>query len=113
MQIVIQQLIHDLTTISQRYEAARAGKQYDFYKEVQPFVQQVDAHLQSLQQFQHTISKQKYFNARKLQRMSSLMAELAVACHQSTTSKKLFLDQFKAVQHDLNYLSQLERDGHV
>ncbi|MTV22574.1 DUF1798 family protein [Staphylococcus delphini] len=113
MQIVIQQLIHDLATISQRYETARSGKQYDFYKEAQPFVQQVDAHLQSLHHYQDTISKQKYFNARKLQRMSSLMAELAVACHQSTTSKKLFLDQFKAVQHDLNYLSQLEGDEHV
>lgn len=90
MQIVIQQLIHDLATISQRYEAARAGRPYDFYKEVQPFFQQVDEHLQSLQRYQHTISKQKYFNARKLQRMSSLMAELAVACHQSTTSKNCF-----------------------
>ncbi|MEJ7540767.1 DUF1798 family protein [Staphylococcus intermedius] len=113
MQIVIQQLIHDLTTISQRYEAARAGRQYDFYNEVQPFVQQVDAHLQSLERYQHTISKQKYFNINKLHRMSSLMAELVVACHQSTTSKKLFIDQYKAVQHDLNYLSQLECDTHV
>ncbi|EGQ2800830.1 DUF1798 family protein [Staphylococcus pseudintermedius] len=113
MQIVIQQLIHDLATISQRFKVARVGRQYDFYKEVQPFVQQVDAHLQSLQHYQDTISKQKYFNAQKLQRMSSLMSEIAVACHQSTTSKKLFLDQFKAVQHDLNYLSQMERDGHV
>ncbi|PWZ59476.1 DUF1798 domain-containing protein, partial [Staphylococcus pseudintermedius] len=42
MQIVIQQLIHDLATISQRFKAARAGRQYNFYKEVQPFVQQVE-----------------------------------------------------------------------
>lgn len=113
MQIVIQQLIHDLTAIYQRYEEARAGRQYDFYNEVQPFVQQIDAHLQALQRYHHTISQHKYFNAQKLQRMSSLMAELAVACHQSTTSKKIFLDRYKAVQHDLHYLSQMERDKHV
>lgn len=113
MQSAIEKLLDDLNHISLRYQQARKGHQFEFYEDIAPFVSQVDQDVASLNLYQNQIQNLPYFNRQKFVRMQSLISDLAVSCHQSTTSKKIFIDRFKAVQHDLNYLIQNGGHKHV
>ncbi|ARJ51862.1 DUF1798 family protein [Staphylococcus lutrae] len=113
MQDVIQELMNDLQNIAQRYQNVRAGRTYDFYEEIQPFVQKVDTDIHALNPHLDSIIKNKYFTMRKIIRMQSIISELAVNCHQARTSKAIFFSQFKVVQHDLKGMINIARDLHV
>ncbi|GGI39808.1 DUF1798 family protein [Mammaliicoccus stepanovicii] len=101
---MLQDLINKLSNMEQTFKFAKNDYEYDFYQDVVPFVEQVDQLLEHLLEQKHNILKLQYMNEQKFQLLIDNYKELSVECHYKRTSKKLFLEKFKAVQHDLNYI---------
>ena len=106
LQECIKDLIEDLQNIEDYYHKAKEGVQFDFYAMIQPFTKKVDQHIDSLSTFQKEIIALPLMNPMKLHLLIAHIKELSVECFYEKTSKKLFLDKFKAVQHDLKYLER-------
>ena len=101
---MIQDLINELNKMQQIFKNAKDDHEYDFYKDVAPFVEAVDELLDKLALEQHTVLQLQYMNEQKFQLLIDNYKELSVECHYKRTSKKLFLEKHKAVQHDLSYI---------
>lgn len=101
---MLRNLLNKLNDMIDIFNYAKDDHEYDFYKDVVPFVEQVDMLLDKLEFHQSEILKLQYMNEQKFQLLISNYKELSVECHYKRTSKKLFLEKHKAVQHDLNYI---------
>ncbi|KAA1040211.1 DUF1798 family protein [Macrococcus equipercicus] len=99
-------LIDDLTEIESTFEAAKKGREFNFVIDIQPFTERIDAHLTELMQYEETITALRLMNPLKLELLVSHIRELSVSCFFDRTSKKMFIDQFKAAQHDLHYIER-------
>lgn len=106
MQDYIKSLNEDLVKIETFFNAAKNGKEYNFVLDIQPFTERVDRHLAQLDDIKEAILKLPLMNELKLQLLVLHLRELSVDCFFDKTSKKVFLDKFKAVQHDLHYLER-------
>ncbi|RXK19254.1 DUF1798 family protein [Macrococcus sp. DPC7161] len=106
LQECIKDLIEDLQKINDSFIKAKEGNQFDFYLIINPFTKKVDQHIESLLIFQKEIIALPLMNPMKLHLLIAHLKELSVECFYEKTSKKLFLDKFKAVQHDLKYLER-------
>ncbi|WP_345773039.1 DUF1798 family protein [Mammaliicoccus sp. P-M59] len=101
---MIQELLNKLNNMLDIFQHAKDDHEYDFYKDVVSFVEQVDVLLDKLAVHQDAVLKLQYMNEQKFQLLISNYKELSVECHYKRTSKKLFFEKHKAVQHDLNYI---------
>nr|WP_263313273.1 YppE family protein [Mammaliicoccus sp. Marseille-Q6498] len=101
---MLQELIDKLTEMQQIFKNAKDDHEYDFYKDVVPFVEEVDHLLEAFTVHQASILKLQYMNQQKYELLIDNYKELSVECHYKRTSKKIFLEKHKAVQHDLNYI---------
>ncbi|MCU7556734.1 YppE family protein [Macrococcus capreoli] len=97
-------LIQDLNAIEIYYTQAKNGRNFNFVIDVQPFTEKIDRHIEDLQQFHPAIIQLPLMNEQKLSLLILHLRELSVDCFFEKTSKKLFIDKFKAVNHDLNYI---------
>lgn len=97
-------LINKLNDMQQIFKNAKDDHEYDFYNDVVPFVEVVDELLDKLSSQQQEILKLQYMNEQKFYLLIDNYKELSVECHYKRTSKKMFLEKHKAVQHDLNYI---------
>ncbi|TDM13241.1 DUF1798 family protein [Macrococcus lamae] len=102
----IQFLIEDLSAIDNNFDAAKNGREFNFVIDIQPFTEQVDGHLNDFLLYKDEIIAMRLMNPIKLDLMVTHLKELSVACFFEKTSKKVFIDQFKAVQHDLHYIER-------
>ncbi|WP_323702347.1 DUF1798 family protein [Mammaliicoccus sp. Dog046] len=101
---MIQELLGKLNEMNERFTNAKEDHVYDFYNDVVPFVESVDILLDAFSQQQANALTLQYMNMQKFQLLIDNYKELSVECHYKRTSKKLFLEKHKAVQHDLNYI---------
>lgn len=101
---MIIELINKLDEIHHIFTNAKNDHEYDFYEDVKPFVENIDKQLNYLVEQQPKILNLPYMNEAKFQLLVDNYKELSVECHFKRTSKKLFLEKYKAVHHDLNYI---------
>ncbi|GGB05776.1 hypothetical protein GCM10007190_12260 [Macrococcus hajekii] len=106
MRYNIESLIDDIKKIEAYYDAARTGREFNFVLDIQPFTEQVDAHLSELMTHKTEILKLPLMNELKMKLFILHIRELSVECFFEKTSKKVFIDKLKAVQHDLHYLER-------
>lgn len=109
----VQELIEMNKSIQKRFKLAKQGHQYDFEKDIKPFVSEVDAYLLSFKKNYHSMLTFPYFNEQKFYRLIQIIEEVSVECHYKRTSTKIFNDKIKVVTHDLNYLKQMSEQNHV
>ena len=64
--------------------------EYDFYKDVVPFVEYVDECLEQFIQHKNTILQLQYMNEQKFELLIDNYKELSVECHYKRTSKNYF-----------------------
>lgn len=91
-----------------KYEAARAGKTYDFKNDVMPYAYHIDDLLNRLEGDVEHIVALPYMNQLKYQILKENLERLSVECHYAKTSRKLFMDKLKSVHYDLNYIKESE-----
>ncbi|QLK86163.1 DUF1798 family protein [Staphylococcus sp. 17KM0847] len=96
-------LLTDIVAIEKHYTMVRSGTTFDFYDDVVPFVQTIDAHLLH---FQNTVPPDSIQTSPQYTRIINLLKTLSVVCHDVRTSKKHFYDQLKTVKHDVLFLQQ-------
>ncbi|WP_315295011.1 DUF1798 family protein [Mammaliicoccus lentus] len=101
---MIETLLNKLTEMQEIFSNAKNDHEYDFYKDVVPFVEYVDECLEQFIQHKNRILQLQYMNEQKFELLIDNYKELSVECHYKRTSKKLFLEKHKAVQHDLKYI---------
>lgn len=106
LQECIKDLIEDLKFIDDNFQKAKDGNQFEFYSIIQPFTKRVDQHIESLSKFQNEVIALPLMNPLKWSLLIAHLKELSVECFFEKTSKKIFLDKFKAVQHDLKYIER-------
>ncbi|ULG73337.1 DUF1798 family protein [Macrococcus brunensis] len=106
MQDYIKPLNEDLVKIETFFNAAKKGKEFNFVLDIQPFTEHVDLHLSQLNDIKDHILSLPLMNELKFKLLVLHLRELSVECFFDKTSKKVFLDKFKAVQHDLHYLER-------
>lgn len=106
LQNCIISLIENMQQIEQYFQKAKNGEQFNFVIDVQPFTEQVDANLNQLNIFKDEILSLPLMNEKKLTLLMLYIRELSVDCFFDKTSKKLFIDKFKAVNHDLQYINR-------
>ncbi len=99
-------LIKDLEEIEEVFVSAKQGQSFNFVIDIQPFTERIDAHINDVLKYKDDIIDMKLMNPLKLDLMISHLRELSVSCFFEKTSKKVFIDQFKAVQHDLHYIER-------
>lgn len=105
MDELIQQLIDELNIMYQRYHEAKTTQvDYDFYHVVQPYSKRIDRELNELKTKKQHIVQLPYMNPMKFDLLISHIEELSIECHFQRTSRKLFMEKFKSVQYDLNYI---------
>lgn len=97
-------LIEDLKTIETYFNRAKLGESFNFVLHVQPFTEQVDGHMSAMEHYKDEIIALPLMNEKKYLLMIQHLRELSVDCFFEKTSKKLFLDRYKAVNHDLQYI---------
>lgn len=107
LQNCIKSLIENMQQIDQYFRSAKNGELYNFVIDVQPFTEQVDANLNQLNNFKDEILSLPLMNEKKLSLMILYIRELSVDCFFDKTSKKIFIDKFKAVNHDLQYINRV------
>ncbi|MCE4957044.1 DUF1798 family protein [Macrococcoides caseolyticum] len=100
----IKSLITELQLIENYFERSKKGEYFNFVLDVQPFTERVDNNLMGLEQFTSEILSLPLMNEKKLLLLKQHLRELSVDCFFEKTSKKLFIDKYKAVQHDLTYI---------
>ncbi|WP_251520923.1 MULTISPECIES: DUF1798 family protein [Staphylococcus] len=109
MHTLISQLLHKVQTMQERYEEVKStNSDYDFYNDVVPFTQEIDALLKQFMYYKTSIIDLPYMNLQKYQLLISNIEELSVECHFQRTSRKLFTEKLKAVQYDLSYIQRSE-----
>lgn len=106
LQNCIQSLILDINEISNYYERSKKGETFNFVLHVQPFTERVDSHLNEFTRFEEKILSLPLMNEKKLSLLILYIKELSVECFFEKTSKKIFLDKYKAVNHDLHYINR-------
>jgi len=106
LQDYIKPLNEDLVKIETFFKAAKKGKKFNFVLDIQPFTEHVDFHLSQLDEIKAHILDLSLMNDLKYKLLVLYLRELSVECFFDKTSKKVFLDKFKAVQHDLHYLER-------
>lgn len=99
-------LIKDLEKINAYYQAAKDGREFNFVIDIQPFTENIDSHLYELITYRGKITQFKLMNDMKLDLLVQHMRELSVECFFEKTSRKVFFDKYKAVQHDLHYMAR-------
>lgn len=97
----------ELKMMEQFFEEAKKGKEFNFVIDIQPFTEKVDRHINDLVTYQEQIVSFPLMNEKKLKLMIIHLRELSVECFFDKTSKKVFIDKYKAVQHDLHYLERM------
>ncbi|WP_165980645.1 DUF1798 family protein [Macrococcus carouselicus] len=107
MRHYIESLNEDIKKIEIFFEAAKKGREFNFVIDIQPFTEHVDAHLTDLKMNEDQVVALPLMNELKLKLLIQHMRELSVECFFDKTSKKVFLDKYKAVQHDLHYLERM------
>ncbi|MCJ1656356.1 DUF1798 family protein [Staphylococcus sp. NRL 16/872] len=111
MEKVVKDLLIELQYIEKHYnEAKTTGEDFNFYQTVKPYVQHIDDILNKLNQYQDNILLLPYMNEKKLKLLFNNIKELSVDCHFHRTSRKLFIEKFKAVNYDLNYLLEYTKE---
>lgn len=107
LQQCIESLMNDIIRIEHYFKASKDGQQFNFVMDVQPFTEKVDKHLSMLENYKVQVISLPLMNEKKYQLMVTHIKELSVSCFFSKTSKKIFIDQFKAVKHELHYLNRM------
>ncbi|UDI78266.1 DUF1798 family protein [Staphylococcus taiwanensis] len=107
MKRVIESLILELNTIEECFHKVKTiNEDYDFYKVVVPYTQEIDKKLQSIIDNKSEIIELVYMNDKKFDLLIKSYKELSVDCHFHKTSRKLFTEKLKAVNYDLKYIYQ-------
>lgn len=106
LQKCIISLIEDMQAIHNYFERSKAGEYFNFVLDVQPFTERVDANIATLNQYTREIISLPLMNEKKFSLLVVHLRELSVECFFDKTSKKLFIDKYKAVNHDLNYMNR-------
>lgn len=106
LQKCIISLIADMQSINDYFERSKKGELFNFVIDVQPFTERVDANLERLNAYTNEILSLPLMNEKKLSLMVQHIRELSVECFFEKTSKKLFIDKYKAVNHDLLYIDR-------
>lgn len=107
LQNCIKSLIENMQQIDQYFHSAKNGELFNFVIDVQPFTEQVDANLNQLNNYKEKILSLPLMNEKKLSLLMLYIRELSVDCFFDKTSKKIFIDKFKAVNHDLQYINRV------
>ncbi|UBH21338.1 YppE family protein [Macrococcus armenti] len=107
LQQCIQSLIYDLEKIEKYFELAKAGHAFNFVMDVQPFTEKVDHHITLLNQYKDEITSLPLMNEKKYDLCIAHLRDISVSCFFSKTSKKVFIDQYKAVKHEVNYIKRM------
>ncbi|MCG1086030.1 YppE family protein [Staphylococcus epidermidis] len=104
---IIKQLLEDIDEMNYRYQHVKMnGGSFDFYKDVEPYVKNIDNHLEALNCYSKSITETQYMNQQKLDLLILNIQKLSVDCHFPRTSRKLFVEKLKSAQYDLkNILS--------
>ncbi|WP_105992775.1 DUF1798 family protein [Staphylococcus simulans] len=109
MDINIEKLIKLTQEMEQRYQAAKNGTCYAFKEDVVPFVSHIDEILFKLDgQAEHIVAL-PYMNKLKYEILKENIEKLSVECHDSKTSRKMFMEKLKSVNYDLNYIKDCEK----
>ncbi|WP_414049677.1 DUF1798 family protein [Macrococcus animalis] len=106
LQNCIISLIEDMHAINEYFGRSKKGELFNFVIDVQPFTEQVDANITVLNQYTSEILSLPLMNEKKFSLMVMHIRELSVECFFDKTSKKLFIDKYKAVNHDLQYINR-------
>ncbi|AVP37060.1 DUF1798 family protein [Staphylococcus felis] len=104
LQQMVSNLNQDLLLIKERYTLARNGYQFDFDNEIKPFVQRVDHHMSEFKRYEHEVLGIQYFNQKHFNNLIQLIEDLSITCHYPKTSLKIFMNQYKTVQHHIQML---------
>ncbi|ARQ06926.1 DUF1798 domain-containing protein [Macrococcoides canis] len=107
LQQCIKSLMNDIIRIEQYFEASKEGQQFNFVMDIQPFTETVDQHLTVLENNRAQVIGLPLMNEKKYELMIAHIKDLSVSCFFSKTSKKVFIDQLKAVKHELHYLNRM------
>ena len=100
-------LTENMHQIDQYFHRAKNGELFNFVIDVQPFTEQVDVNLNQLNNYNDEILSLPLMNEKKLSLLILYIRELSVDCFFDKTSKKIFIDKFKAVNHDLQYIKRV------
>lgn len=103
---IVVKLLNDLNQMQQYYHKAKEGESFNFVMHVQPFTEKVDRDISDISKYNEQIIQLKLMNEMKYKLMIQHLKELSVECFFSKTSKKVFIDKYKAVQHDLQYMER-------
>ncbi|MEQ6086936.1 DUF1798 family protein [Staphylococcus saccharolyticus] len=102
MQYIIEQLVTDINEMNCRYYLVKStSTDYNFYKEVMPYVEDIDNKLEAFINNYKQINAIPYMTKEKINLLTSNIHSLSVECHFQRTSKKLFTEKLKSVQYDL------------
>ncbi|MBI5975376.1 DUF1798 family protein [Staphylococcus canis] len=101
-------LQQDLQLIYERFQKAREGYHFDFNHEIKPFVEDIDNHLEIFLKYETSVVQHPYFNHLQYQKLIELIKEISLSCHHPKTSLKIFMEQYKTIQHLLKLLLEME-----
>lgn len=64
---IIKQLLEDIDEMNYRYQHVKInGGSFDFYKDVEPYVKNIDNHLEALNFYSKSITETQYMSQQKL-----------------------------------------------
>ena len=91
-----------LDEVNQRYDKVRAGYEYDFETEIDPFLKKSVKIIDDIQ----FINTDKRFTPPSKAQMMSVFQELTMSCHAKRMSMRIFREQTKYVNIWLKHIEE-------